>query len=155
MAYHLAQINIARLRAPIDDPMIAEFVAALDPINALAERSPGFVWRLKGEGNDATSLRVFDDTAIIVNMSVWQDIESLYAFAHHSEHVSFFRRRREWFERLATPAATLWWLPTSELPTTQDAKARLEHLKIHGPTPQAFTFKQRFAAETVSTHQAK
>jgi hypothetical protein len=107
MTHALAQVNVARLRAPIDDPMIAEFVAALDPINALAERSPGFIWRLKGDGNDATSLRVFDDEAIIVNLSVWQDIDSLYAFAHNSDHVAFFRRRRKWFEKLATPAVAM------------------------------------------------
>ena len=147
MTYQLAQINIALLRAPIEDPMIAEFAAALEPMNALAERSPGFVWRLKGDGNDATSLRVFDNEAIIVNMSVWESIETLYAFAHNSEHVTFFRRRREWFDKMATPAVTMWWVPAGHIPTTGEARAKLEHLERHGPTPQAFTFKQRFAVD--------
>ena len=148
MSYQLAQVNVARLRAPIDDPLIADFVAALAPINALAERSPGFVWRLTGDGNDATSLRVFDNDAIIVNLSVWESVESLYAFAHDSEHVAFFRRRREWFERMSTPAVAMWWVPSGHIPTTEEARAKLEHLERHGPTPQAFTFKQRFAADS-------
>lgn len=143
--YHLAQLNIARMLAPIDDPVMADFVANLDPINALADQSQGFVWRLQTTEGNATSLRVFDDDFLIVNMSVWESVEALHQYVYYSDHTAFFRRRAEWFSRMDTPYFALWWVPTGHIPTTEEAKARLEHLTQHGPTPYAFTFKKRYS----------
>lgn len=147
MPYHVAQVNIARMLDEIDSPLMADFVANLDPINALAEQSPGFVWRLKGDGNDATSLRIYDDRYMIVNMSVWDDIDSLYQYVYYTAHTDYFRRRREWFEKLPVPMLTLWWVPAGTQPTALEAKSRLEYLDQHGATPHAFTFKQRFTVD--------
>lgn len=144
MNYVLAQANIARLRAPIDDPMLAHFVNNLDRINRLAEDSPGFVWRLQTEGGNATSLRAFEDDMIVVNLSVWEDRDSLFSYVYKSEHVEFFRRGREWFEKLDTPVLVMWWIPADHRPTPLEARERLEHLQQHGPTPHAFTFKEWF-----------
>ena len=143
--HHLAQINIGRMRAPLDSPVMADFVAQLDAINALAEASPGFVWRLIGEGNDATSLRPFDDDFIIVNMSVWESLEDLRAYVYKSAHTAVMRRRREWFEQFERTFVALWWVEAGYLPTVGQAKQRLLHLEAHGPTAEVFTFKQPFA----------
>ena len=143
--HHLAQINIGRMRAPLDTPVMADFVAQLDEINALAEASPGFVWRLKGEGNDATSLRPFDDDFIIVNMSVWESLDDLRAYVYKSAHTAVMRRRREWFEQFESAYVVLWWVEAGHIPTVGEAKERLQHLDAHGPTAEAFTFKQPFA----------
>jgi hypothetical protein len=144
-AYQLAQINIATLKAPLDSPELKEFVDNLDRINALAENSDGFVWRLKGEGNDATSLRPFGDD-VIVNMSVWRDVESLRNYVYKSVHVEILRRKREWFVRPTEAIYVLWWVPAGHQPTTQEAAARLEHLREHGATAEAFNFGEAFAA---------
>lgn len=144
MEYVLAEANIARLRAPLDDPSLADFVNNLDRINQLAEDSPGFIWRLQTEDGNATALRVFDDDQIIVNLSVWENRDSLFAYVYKSEHVEFFRRRREWFEKLDTPIVVMWWIPADHRPTPAEAKERLDYLQQHGPTPYAFTFKERF-----------
>jgi hypothetical protein len=143
--HHLAQINIGRMRAPLDSPVMADFVSQLDTINALAETSPGFVWRLTGEGNDATSLRPFDDDFIIVNMSVWESLEDLRAYVYKSAHTVAMRRRREWFEQFDGAFVALWWVEAGHLPTVGEAKERLLHLEAHGPTADVFTFKQPFA----------
>ena len=143
--HHLAQINIGRMRAPLDSAVMADFVAQLDTINALAESSPGFVWRLTGEGNDATSLRPFDDDFIIVNMSVWESLEDLRAYVYKSAHTAVMRRRREWFEQFESTFVALWWVEAGQRPTVGEAKARLMHLEAHGPTADVFTFKQPFA----------
>ncbi len=144
--HHLAQINVARLLAPVDAPATAEFVAALDPVNARADRAPGFVWRLQTEQGNATSVRAFDDPLVIVNMSVWESIEALEAFAFRDEgHRAVLRRRREWFERQVDSGTALWWIPAGTTPTVDAAVARLVHLREHGPTPWAFTFRERFA----------
>ena len=143
--YELAQVNIGRLRAPIDHPMIKDFADNLDPINALAEASPGFVWRLTGDGNNATDLQPFDDAMIAINMSVWTDIPSLGAYVYRSGHVQFMRRRREWFEHMDL-YMVLWWVPAGHRPTIEEAKQRLALLEANGPTPQAFTFKIPFPA---------
>jgi hypothetical protein len=139
----LAQVNIARAQAPIDSALMADFVAALDRINALADAAPGFVWRLQTEDGDATAIRPFDDAAMLINMSLWRSVETLREFVYRSGHVEVMRRRREWFERIESHMA-LWWLPDGELPSIADAKQRLAHLAEHGPTPYAFTFKRRF-----------
>jgi len=143
--WQLAQVNIGRLRAPVDHPMIQDFVDNLDRVNALAEASPGFVWRLKGEGNDATDLAPYEDPLIAINMSVWTDIPSLGAFVYRGDHVQIMRRRREWFEHMDV-YMVLWWVPAGHRPTIDEAKERLALLEVHGPTPQAFTFKVPFPA---------
>lgn len=142
-AFHVAQLNIGRIRGPIDSPIMAEFVALLDPVNAVADASPGFVWRLQTEEGNATAVRPYEDESIAVNMSVWESIEDLAAFVYRSGHVDVMRRRREWFERMRV-YMVLWWVPAGHLPTVEEAQERLEHLRAHGPTPHAFTFKARF-----------
>jgi hypothetical protein len=146
--YQLAQVNIGRLLAPAESPLIAEFMAALDPINALADTSPGFVWRLQTAEGNATSIHSFDDELIISNMSVWESIEALRAFVYTSGHSGVMRRRREWFERYATSYMALWWVPAGQRPTIEEAKERLALLDRHGPTQEAFTFRQAFEAPT-------
>ena len=142
---HLAQVNVALLRAPLDSPELAEFVAALEPINALADASPGFVWRLQTEDGDATAVQVFDDDSFIVNITVWESIEALAEFAYRSPHREVMRRRREWFEKMADSYLALWWVPVGHVPTAHEAEERLLHLRRHGPTPHAFTFRTTFA----------
>jgi len=141
--FHLAQLNIATLLAPLDDPRLGEFVANLDRINELAESSPGFVWRLKGEGNDATSLRPFG-ADIIVNMSVWRDDVALHDFVFRTAHAPVMARRRQWFARPEGPYMALWWIRAGHLPTIEEGRARLDLLARKGPSPAAFTFRQRF-----------
>jgi len=137
---HLAQANIARPRAPLEHPQLADFVGLLDPINAIADESPGFVWRLQTDDGNATSLRIFNDDSMLVNMSVWTDVESLRRFVYQSPHLEVFKRRSEWFHRLAEIYMALWWIPAGYIPTIADAEERITHLRAHGPTPYAFTF---------------
>ena len=141
--YALAQLNIARMKAPLDSPAMADFVANLDRINALAESAPGYLWRLMDESGDATGLRPFGED-LIVNMSVWQDVASLADYAFKSGHVEVMRRRREWFAPMDEAFAVLWWVPLEHRPDTTEARERLEHLRAHGPTAHAFTFKAVF-----------
>jgi len=143
--YHIAQINIAQMLAPIDDPLMAEFVAQLAPVNALADTSPGFVWRLQTEEGDATSLQVYDDM-IIVNMSVWESIESLREYAYRSGHVGVMKHRTKWFGRFNGPYVALWWVSAGHIPTPEEGKERLEHLRKNGNSPYAFSFKNVFPA---------
>lgn len=144
-AWHLAQVNIGRLNAPIDHPDIAEFKDALDTINALAESSPGFVWRLQDDVGNATSIEVDPgDELVIPNMSVWRSVESLSEFVYRSDHTPFLRRRREWFQRFGSTFMALWWVPDGHRPTLDEAKERLSILDREGPTPEAFTFRHRF-----------
>ena len=124
---------------------MADFVARLDEVNQLAERSPGFVWRLQGENGNATELRFDEDPLFIVNLSVWESLDDLFAFTYRSDHRTVFARRFVWFERSVGPNVVLWWQPAGAIPTVDDALRRLRLLAIHGPTPEAFTFKQRFA----------
>jgi hypothetical protein len=144
MNFHLAQINIARLIAPIDDPKIAEFVAQLDPINTLAESSPGFVWRLKSDAGNATDVVYDDDPFVIVNMSVWESLEALRDYAHTSKHIDVFRDRSKWFEKMEKPHYCLWWIPAGHLPTVAEGRERLEHYQKHGATPDSFWFSKQF-----------
>jgi len=143
--YQLAQLNIAAMKAPLDSPPMADFVADLDRINTLADASAGFVWRLQDEDGDATALHPFGEN-FVVNMSVWWDIESLHAFAFRSGHVEVLRRRRDWFTPQTEAYAVLWWVPQGHLPTMAEAAERLAHLKEFGPTAYAFTFKEPFAS---------
>ena len=144
-SYHIAQLNIARVRAPLDDPLMADFMAALDRINALADNSPGFIWRLQSEEGNATEYRPYEDERILVNMSVWESIASLHQYVYTSEHAKFIAKRKKWFETTTAPIQVLWWVPAGHIPTPEEAKARLELLSKHGPTPEAFTFKTTFS----------
>jgi hypothetical protein len=141
---HLAQFNVALGKAAIDAPEMAEFVARLDQVNALADAAPGFVWRLQDESGNATSIRAFEDERMILNLSVWKSAEALWSFVYDSGHLEIMRRRREWFERIAEAYVVLFWVPEGEPPALEEAIERLEHLRAHGPSPHAFTFKQRF-----------
>jgi heme-degrading monooxygenase HmoA len=146
MTHHLAQVNIGRLLAPIDDPRIAGFVAQLDEINALADRSPGFVWRLQSDSGNATDVPYNDDPTVMVNMSVWESIEALRDYVYASKHIEVFRRRAEWFEKMTKPYYCLWWVPAGHIPTVAEARERLEHYQRHGATPHSFWFSQRYPA---------
>ncbi len=143
--YHLAQANIGRFRAPLESAIMEGFRNQLDPINALADRSPGIVWRLQTEDGNATAIRPYsDDSLMAINMSVWESLESLQQFVYRSAHVASLRARNEWFEPLDGPILVLWWIPAGQIPSVTDARERLQHLKEHGPTPHAFTFRTRF-----------
>jgi hypothetical protein len=145
MSWHLAQLNIGRLRAPVEDPATADFMDNLDPINALAEATPGFVWRLQTDEGNATAIKAFPgDDLMILNMSVWESIDALAGYVYRSAHTPFLRRRGEWFERLGEVYLVLWWIPAGTVPTIDEALGRLEHLRAFGPTPEAFTFRQPF-----------
>jgi len=139
--FHIAQINIARLKAPLEDASNAPWVSRLDEINALADQAPGFVWRLQTEEGNATYLRPFDDTHIIVNMSVWESIEALKEYVYKSAHSELLRQRREWFEHFEGAYVAMWWVPKGHTPGVDEAKKRLRHLEEHGPSQFAFTFK--------------
>lgn len=141
--YQLAQLNIARLKAPLDSPPLADFVANLDRINAQAEAAPGYVWRLQDEAGDATAIRPLGDDTLI-NVSVWQDLASLQAFVYRSDHLEIMKRRKEWFDAMAEVFVVLWWVPAGHRPTALEAVDRLEALRRDGPTPQAFGFKSAF-----------
>jgi Domain of unknown function (DUF3291) len=145
VGFHLAQVNIALPKGPMDSPVMAEFAAQLEPINALADGSPGFVWRLQDEDGDATSIRPFEDERLMINLSVWESVDALWRFVYDSGHLDVMRRRREWFEHMKL-FMCLWWVPAGHIPDEEEAKERLEHLRRHGPTERAFTFKQRFPA---------
>ena len=143
-AFHLAQLNVARLLAPLDSPQLKDFVARLADINALADAAPGFVWRFQTEDGDATALRPYGDDRIIVNFSVWESPEALRQFVYGTAHAEVMARRRDWFERMAEAFLVLWWVPAGHRPSVQEALDRLELLRTDGPSPAAFTFKQPF-----------
>ena len=143
-AFHVAELNIGRTVAPLDDPALAEFVGNLDRINALGDASPGFVWRLQDEFGAATTIRAFEDPLMIVNLTVWESIETLRAFAYRTSHVEFLRRRRAWFEPLDGPSLVLWWVSAGHRPAVVEARERLDRLAADGPTPAAFTLKTTF-----------
>ena len=145
--HHLAQINVGRLRAPIDDPLIAEFADGLDRINALADESPGFVWRLQTEEGNATSIQTTEDETFIINMSVWHTAEHLFDYVYRTDHVDFLRNRRDWFERMGEVHMCLWWIEVGEIPTIDEGLERLDHLQREGPTPTAFSFRHQFDPE--------
>lgn len=144
--YHIAQINIASMLAAIDDPLLEGFVAQLEAINALAEGSPGFVWRLQSDSGNATDIAAYEDALILINMSVWESIEALQAYAYRSEHVEVFRQRRQWFKKPDGPHLALWWIPAGHIPTVEEGQSKLDYLAHNGPTAGAFTFKTRFPA---------
>ena len=150
MDYVLAQVNIARMLEPLDSPRLADFVAALDPVNAAADAAPGFVWRLQTEDGNATSVQAFrwdqaGSAGVLVNMSVWESVEALAAYVYSDAHRQVLRRRREWFERVAEAVTALWWVPRGHVPSTAEAEDRILHLRESGPTPYAFTLREHFA----------
>ena len=143
--FHLAQVNIARMRAPLETPVMDGFRTQLERINAVADASPGFVWRLQSDEGDATAIRAFDDPLMLVNMSVWESLEALHAYVYKSDHVGPLRSRRAWFEPLTGQASlALWWIPAGHEPTVAEAVERLELLNARGPTADAFTFREPF-----------
>jgi hypothetical protein len=142
--FHLAQANIGRIRAPLEDPIMEGFRTQLDPINALADRSPGFVWRLQTEDGNAMAIRPFADERMAINMSVWESLDALQQFVYRTAHVGPLRDRKQWFERIEGPILVLWWIPAGHVPTVAEAQERLGHLKEHGPTAHAFTFRTPF-----------
>ncbi|MDQ0379934.1 DUF3291 domain-containing protein [Amycolatopsis thermophila] len=149
MPYELAQVNVGRLAAPLTSPQLKDFVDALDPVNALADAAPGFVWRLQTEEGNATAVPAFQwdaggSAGVIVNMSVWRSVEDLAAYVYSGEHREVLKRRREWFERMREAFTALWWVPEGHRPSTDEAEERVRHLRAHGPTPYAFTFRDTF-----------
>ncbi|MCX5145414.1 DUF3291 domain-containing protein [Streptomyces sp. NBC_00320] len=145
--HELAQVNIARLKYPLESAELKDFVDGLDPVNAVADTADGFVWRLQGEEGNATDERAFGDEWILVNMSVWRDADALTAFMYQGRHRELMARRREFFEQVAEAMAVMWWVPAGERPTVADAEERLLHLREHGPTPYAFTLRTSFPPE--------
>ena len=143
-AYELAQLNVGVIRAPMDSPVMADFAANLDRINALAEATPGFVWRLQSDSGNATDIRPFENPNLLLNMSIWRDVAALSAYVYRSEHVAIMRRRREWFEPMDQAYLVLWWVRQGHRPSIDEAVARLETLRRKGPGPEAFTFRQAF-----------
>jgi Domain of unknown function (DUF3291) len=143
---HIAQVNVSRALEPLDSPLLHDFMTALGPVNALADAAPGFVWRLQTEDGDATAVRVDADPRVIVNLSVWESIEALWAFVYASAHVGVMQRRRTWFERPAQSHMTMWWLPAGTTPGVEEAMARLAARRREGPTARAFDFKHPFHA---------
>lgn len=147
MTSHLAQLNIGRLDQPLDDEANAEFVAALGPVNELAESSPGFVWRLTDDdGRSSSYVRLpgEDDPLLVVNYSIWTDLESLRHFVYRSGHGSYLRRRREWFERPDEAMTVMWWIPAGEIPSLAEAYERLKELRLNGPTERAWSLSTTF-----------
>lgn len=141
---HLAQVNIGRFRAPLEDPMMEGFRSQLDVINALADRTPGFVWRLQTEEGNATAIRPFEDERMAINLSVWESLDALQRFVYRSAHVEPMRDRKLWFEPIPGPILAIWWIPAGHIPTVAEALDRLRHLEQHGPSAEAFTFRQPF-----------
>jgi hypothetical protein len=150
MEYVVAQVNIGRLAAPLDSPQLADFVGGLDSVNAAADGAPGFVWRMQTEDGNATAVGGFEEDGdgapggILINMSVWESVEALAAYAYGDTHLAVLRRRREWFERMKDAYAALWWIPRGHVPTVREAEDRVRHLRAHGPAPYAFTLKVHF-----------
>ena len=147
MEYHLAEVNIGRILGPMDSPVMAEFAANLDRINALAETSEGFIWRLKDDTNNATSIPITEDRFLILNLSVWRNIDDLFTFTYRTAHAEYVKRRTEWFERMKEMYLACWYVPAGHNPTVAEAMDRIAHIRQHGPTPHAFNFKRRFTVE--------
>lgn len=152
---YLAQINIAKMIAAIDSPVMADFVNNLDRINTLAESSDGFIWRLKDDQNNATTIQVFEDDFIVVNMSVWKSMNALFEFTYASDHVELFKRKKEWFHQMKEMHMAFWYVDEGCMPTTQQAKERLAYLQKYGETPYAFTFKSKYTPEEAKIYIPK
>lgn len=144
LLHHIAQINVARLRAPLDDPAMADFMAELARVNALADADTDMIWRLQTAGGDATSLRPYSDPMVIVNITVWRTLEALHRFTYRGDHAQAMKSRVRWFDRLRDASVAIWWIRAGELPTVEDAVRRLDHLREHGPTEHAFDFRTKW-----------
>jgi hypothetical protein len=142
--HHLAQVNVARLRAPMDDPSMREFAAAVGPIHRLAHTSPGFVWQMHVDGGHGVCVQPAEGGPVFVNLTVWRDYDALHEFTYRSPHAGFLKRKTRWFAPTPQPSTALWWAPAGDTPTVEDALRRLRHLRTHGPTPQAFSLRRRF-----------
>lgn len=149
--YHLAQLNIATALAPMDSDVMKGFVDNLEYINGLGESSPGFVWRLKDESGDATSIQAYNDPNIIVNLTVWQDAESLKQFLFKTDHAQFLKRKKEWFKSTREATYVLWWVPAGHIPDVSEAKAKLDYLNAHGESVQAFSYKKLFSPDDLTS----
>ena len=146
MRYHLAQVNVARMLAPLDSLVMAGFVAQLAAVNAAADASPGFVWRLATPEGDATAVRAYSDPLILFNLSVWESLEALKDFTYNQSHLAAFRDRAQWFERPSHAHLALWWIPAGSIPSVEEAVERLEYRRLHGDSPRAFSFAQPYPA---------
>jgi hypothetical protein len=142
--FHLAQINIAKARDTMDSETMKGFADRLDEINAIADKASGFVWRLQTQNGDATSIQAFTDPNLLVNMSVWEDVDSLKKYVYKSSHVELVRDRDAWFSKIRQAHQTLWWIPAGHIPTVEEGKARLQHIEEKGPTEHAFSFAKPF-----------
>jgi len=147
--FHLAQVNIAHLIEPMDSERLASFVASLDPVNATADAAPGFVWRLKTEDGNATSLKAFEwdldgSAGVITNMSVWESFEALKDFVYSPKHLEILRQKRNWFHKATGATTALWWIPIGYVPTLEDAESKIQTIRKIGPSPQAFDFSKKF-----------
>jgi hypothetical protein len=144
-SYHIAEINIARMKGVnINDPIMKEFVDNLEKVNAIAESSEGFIWQLKDDNNNATEMNPYDDEQVIINVSVWESIESLESYIYKSMHSDFLKRRREWFHSFGKVYTAMWWVAVGEVPTLQDAVDKLEHLQVYGASEKVFDFRNKF-----------
>ena len=153
--YLLAQVNIGRLLAPLDSAQLADFVAALDSVNAAADAAPGFVWRLQTEDGNATAVQAFEwdrggSAGVLVNLSVWESVEALAGYVYSDAHRQVLRRRRQWFERMGEAYTALWWIPDGHTPTTAEAEERVLYLREFGATPYAFTLREHFPPPDVA-----
>lgn len=145
--FHLAQANIAKMRAPLDDPLMAGFVNRLDELNAIADAAPGFVWRLEAEEGEVSPVARFSGERVLFNLSVWESIEALEAYVYQTNHVTAVQKRAEWFERPSKSPFVLWWISAGHIPSEQEAEQRFEMLWQDGPTVDAFSFRTRFEKE--------
>ena len=146
--YYLAQINIALMKAPLNDPIMAEFADALEEVNQVAEQSSGFVWRLKTSSGNATDIQAYSDPKILTNISVWLSVEQLKAYVYNSLHTHFYVRRRQWFEKYQGEHFAMWWIEAEHLPTIEEGKAKLEYLELHGDSAESFTFAKPYPPPT-------
>ncbi|MBO4272920.1 DUF3291 domain-containing protein [Microbispora triticiradicis] len=151
---HLAQFNVAHLRAPLDSPTLAGFVAALEPINALSDEAPGFVWRMKGGEEPTDTIQHEYGDLLLVNFSIWESRDALWNFVYRSAHLDVLRRRREWFHRVAEPYTVMWWVSEGYRPSLDEAMARLGLLQAQGPGPEAFTFKDFYDSSEAACRPA-
>ncbi len=154
-AFQLAQANVARARYALDDPRMAGFTSRLEEINELAQRSAGFVWRYRDDSGNATGTRVLDDPDLIFNMSVWESLEALQAFAYRSDHRELLRGKRDWFHPAEAPMLALWWVPAGHLPSVAEGEEALRRIQRAGPTPAAFHFGQLFDPPTKPRRAAR
>jgi hypothetical protein len=142
--HHLAQVNVARLRAPVDDPAMREFAAGIASIHRLAAASPGFVWQLRTDGSHGICVQPGEGGPVFVNLTVWRDYDALHAFTYLGPHAGFLKRKSRWFAATPQPSTALWWVPAGDVPAVDDALRRLRHLRTYGPTPRAFSLRRRF-----------